>query len=139
MPGERLEDALTAASELGRHGIGAVLTQLGEDVTDLVKADDVTRHYMQVLTTTRAGRAGLPHFRQVEPARSRPRRGRCQANLRALVDTRQGTGDIRVDRHGAAHAVDATLEIYRGRSRSFTTPASVSKAICTGPQAILPR
>ena len=51
MPGERLEDALAAAAVLRPHGIGAVLTQLGENVTDLAAANDATRHYMAVLAT----------------------------------------------------------------------------------------
>ena len=33
MPGEKLEDALGGAAELRQHGISAVLTELGENVT----------------------------------------------------------------------------------------------------------
>src|SRR5207237_67430 len=48
MPGERLDDALRAAADLQRLGIGAVLTRLGENVTDAAAADETTRHYVTV-------------------------------------------------------------------------------------------
>ena len=41
MPGETLEDALRAAAELRQQGIGTVLTELGENVTEVAHADDV--------------------------------------------------------------------------------------------------
>ena len=50
MPGEKLEDALAAAAELRQQGISTVLTELGENVTELTHAGDVTRHYADALT-----------------------------------------------------------------------------------------
>jgi proline dehydrogenase len=49
MPGETFEDAFAAAHTLRQQGLGTVLTQLGENVTDAAKADDVVRHYSDVL------------------------------------------------------------------------------------------
>ena len=48
MPGERLEDALAAAAELQRFGIGAVLTRLGENITDAAAANETATHYVAV-------------------------------------------------------------------------------------------
>ena len=48
MPGERLEDALAAAAELQRVGIGAVLTRLGENVTVAAAANETAAHYVTV-------------------------------------------------------------------------------------------
>jgi proline dehydrogenase len=48
MPGERLEDALSAAAEFQRLGIGAVVTHLGENITDASAADDAATHYNTV-------------------------------------------------------------------------------------------
>lgn len=45
MPGERLDDALTAAQAFGAQGIGTILTRLGEDVTNDREADAVVAHY----------------------------------------------------------------------------------------------
>ena len=119
MPGERLEDALAAAAALGRHGIGAVLTQLGEDVIDLVKADDVARHYTQVLTTTRA--AGLDCHISVKLSQLGLDldAARCQANLRALVaHARELETFVWIDMEQHTR-VDATLEIYRRLQPEF--------------------
>jgi proline dehydrogenase len=49
MPGETLDDALRAAGELKTHRLGVVLTHLGENVTIGAEADQVVRHYVEVL------------------------------------------------------------------------------------------
>ena len=49
MPGEELEDALTAAERHRSAGINAVFTLLGENVTAFPEAEDVARHYHRVL------------------------------------------------------------------------------------------
>jgi proline dehydrogenase len=57
MPGEDLDAALRAASELGERRIATVLTELGENVTDVAEADAVAEHYIEVLG--RIAQAGL--------------------------------------------------------------------------------
>src|SRR5438876_1088781 len=42
MPGETLDDALEAAAQIGKAGLGSVLTELGEQVTN--RARDPSRH-----------------------------------------------------------------------------------------------
>src|SRR6266446_10440738 len=54
MPGEDLDAALAAAGELKPKGIGSVLTYLGENVNDLKEAEQVTRHYLEVLARSQA-------------------------------------------------------------------------------------
>jgi proline dehydrogenase len=49
MPGEELDDALEAAERLGRRGLGVVLTELGENVTNEEEAEAVARHYVRTL------------------------------------------------------------------------------------------
>jgi proline dehydrogenase len=49
MPGERLEDALEAARRQQASGITAILTHLGENLTDRAQAEGVARHYLDVL------------------------------------------------------------------------------------------
>ena len=49
MPGEDVGSALRAADDLGPRGIGAVLTNLGENVTAASEADSVRDHYLEVL------------------------------------------------------------------------------------------
>ncbi|HET9441430.1 MAG TPA: proline dehydrogenase family protein [Longimicrobiales bacterium] len=50
MPGETLEDALAECARLGERGTGTVITRLGENITDLRAATDVTRHYLDALS-----------------------------------------------------------------------------------------
>jgi proline dehydrogenase len=57
MPGERIEDALAAALRLQQEGIGAILTHLGENLSTPDEAEEVTRHYLEVLE--RASAAGI--------------------------------------------------------------------------------
>src|SRR5688500_7599493 len=49
MPGEHVEDALRESEILSRKGIGTVITRLGENITKLDDAAEVTRHYSDVL------------------------------------------------------------------------------------------
>ena len=65
MPGEHAEDALDAARDLERHGLSAVLTQLGENVTEPAEADLVADHYLGVLDEV--GRHGLDVEISVKP------------------------------------------------------------------------
>src|SRR6266704_492643 len=49
MPGEDAEAALAAARTLRTTGIGAVLTYLGENLKSPEEAEQVARHYLDVL------------------------------------------------------------------------------------------
>ena len=51
MPGETLEEALSAAEVLQRKGINSILTQLGENISDSTEAENVTQHYKNALET----------------------------------------------------------------------------------------
>src|ERR1700733_16298582 len=55
MPGESVEDALAAAQTLASSGIGAILTHLGENITDRAEAEEVTKHYLDVLDRIQGG------------------------------------------------------------------------------------
>ena len=57
IPGEDLDAALAAASELGGRRIATVLTMLGENVDKAEEADAVADHYVEVLD--RIARSGL--------------------------------------------------------------------------------
>lgn len=49
MPGETPQDALTAVRHLAMKDIGAVLTALGENVTERNEAEHETQHYLELL------------------------------------------------------------------------------------------
>src|SRR5437762_3366125 len=58
LPGEDLGAALAAAAEFARAGLGSVLTQLGEQVTNRAEAGRVRDHYFGALGDVR--KRGLP-------------------------------------------------------------------------------
>jgi proline dehydrogenase len=114
MPGEALEDALRAAIVLREHGIGIVLTELGENVSDASQADRTTRHYMEALAA--AGARGLDCHISVKLTQLGldVDEARCLANLRSLALHAKDHGAfLWIDMEQHAY-VDATLRLYRG-------------------------
>src|SRR5882672_1884993 len=65
MPGERLEDAMAAAAAQQAQGIGTILTRLGENLTRVEEAEEVTRHYLDTFDKIEA--AGLNAHISVKP------------------------------------------------------------------------
>ena len=49
MPGEEINDAITASKEFSDIGIPSILSRLGEDLKNLSEADEVTDHYLSVI------------------------------------------------------------------------------------------
>ena len=119
MPGERLEDALSAASELRQQGISAVLTELGENVSDATQADDTVRHYADALA--QVGASGLDCHISVKLTQLGldVDEGRCRANLHELAARAKEHGTfVWIDMEQHAY-VDATLNIYRRTLSDF--------------------
>src|SRR5204863_8340878 len=56
MPGERLEDAIAAAAAQQARGIGTILTKLGENLTRVEEAEEVTEHYLDTFDKVKAAR-----------------------------------------------------------------------------------
>lgn len=53
MPGEDAESALTAGTQFQVEGIGSLYTRLGENLTRIEEADEVTSHYLAVMDQIR--------------------------------------------------------------------------------------
>jgi proline dehydrogenase len=113
MPGERLEDALAAAAELQRFGIGVVLTRLGENITDGAAANETAAHYVAVATelqrlgvdgdiSVKLTQLGL----DIDPQH-------CQAALLMLADETGGRGiRLWIDMEQSFY-VERTLDMRR--------------------------
>ena len=113
MPGEKLEDALRAAAELRQQGISAVLTELGENVTDAAHADEVTRHYADALTKVDARELDCHISVKLTQLGLDVDEARCLANLRSLVAyAKEHNTFVWIDMEQHAY-VDATLQTYR--------------------------
>ncbi|HET6959388.1 MAG TPA: proline dehydrogenase family protein [Vicinamibacterales bacterium] len=119
MPGERLEDAMTAAAAQESRGINTIFTKLGENLTRVEDAEEVTLHYLDVLDKVKA--AGLRAQISVKPTQLGLDLDKelCFRNLQRLVD-RAGERDnfVWIDMESSPY-VDPTLDLFRRtRARS---------------------
>jgi len=114
MPGEKIEDALAAAASLQPARITTILTRLGENLTNLDEAEEVTAHYLDVLDRVRA--AGLDAQISVKPTQLGLDldAGVCQRNLDRIVDhaERVGNTPVWIDMESSPY-VDPTLKLFR--------------------------
>jgi proline dehydrogenase len=117
MPGENVEDAFAAVQQLATQNIGAVLTALGENVTDRKEAAAETDHYCQVLKeiTTRNLNAEisvkLTHLGlDLDNAF-------CYANLEELIAQSPPDKTVWIDMEQSPY-VDRTLAIYTRARRA---------------------
>jgi proline dehydrogenase len=112
MPGETLEEALTAAESLLQKKIGTVFTYLGENVADRDEARKVTQHYIEGLE--RIHQANLPTEISVKLTQLGLDLSPdfCFDNLNRIIQHENGKSTVWVDME-ASNYVDATLDIYR--------------------------
>jgi proline dehydrogenase len=119
MPGERLEDAMEASAEQQRQGIGTIFTKLGENLTRIEEAEEVTQHYLEVLDKVKG--AGLRAQVSVKPTQLGLDLDKelCFRNLQRLVDrAAERDNFIWIDMEGSPY-VDPTLDLFRRtRARS---------------------
>jgi proline dehydrogenase len=115
MPGERIDDALDAAERLKPEGITTILTRLGENLTKLEEAEEVTRHYLDVLDRVHA--RGLDAQISVKPTQLGldldP--AVCERNLERIIEEAERLANVPVwiDMESSPY-VDPTLRLFRG-------------------------
>ena len=120
MPGETLDEAIAAAAALRELGLGTVLTELGENVSNAAQADQVARHYVTALETI--GAHGLDCHISVKLTQLGldVDHARCRSNLRALLaHAKEHHTFVWIDMEQHTY-VDATLEIYREALSAFS-------------------
>jgi proline dehydrogenase len=125
MPGEQIEDALAAAAELAPQGITTILTKLGENLTRIEEAEQVTLHYLDVLD--RIARSGLDAHISVKPTQLGldldP--ALCERNLERLIARAEERANfVWIDMEGSPY-VDPTIALYR-RMRAKTARVGIA-------------
>jgi proline dehydrogenase len=119
MPGERLEDAMAAAAAQEAAGIGTIFTKLGENVTRVEEAEEVTRHYLDAIDKIHA--AGLRAQISIKPTQLGLDLDKDLSvrNLQRLVDRADARDNfVWIDMEGSPY-VDPTLDLFRRtRARS---------------------
>jgi proline dehydrogenase len=125
MPGEQIDDAIRAAAELKPQGITTILTKLGENVTHADEAEEVTRHYLDVLD--RVAASGLDAHISIKPTQLGLDldRALCERNLDRLMErAEQRNNFVWIDMEGSPY-VDPTLDLYR-RTRAKTARVGIA-------------
>jgi proline dehydrogenase len=125
MPGEQIDDALRAAQEQKPLGITTILTRLGENITTGDEAEEVTRHYLDVLDRVQA--AALDAHISVKPTQLGLDLDRemCARNLERLLQRAEERGNfVWIDMESSPY-VDPTLELYR-RARAVSARVGVA-------------
>jgi proline dehydrogenase len=125
MPGEDLEDALRAARELAPQGITTILTKLGENLTNVEEAEDVTLHYLEVLD--RVAASGLDAHISVKPTQLGldldP--ALCERNLDRLVQRAEARNNfVWIDMESSPY-VEPTLALFK-RTRARTSRIGIA-------------
>ena len=112
MPGETLDEALTAAIPLQAVGIGSMYTRLGENLADLAAADEVAAHYLGAIDKIVA--AGITGEISVKPTQLGLDHDTeaCLAHLVRLADHAAAVGSyLWIDMEGSDY-VEATIALY---------------------------
>jgi len=125
MPGEQIDDAIRAAAELKPRGITTILTKLGENLTAVEEAEEVTLHYLDVLD--RIATAGLDAEISVKPTQLGLDldRALCERNLdRLIARAEQRNNFVWIDMEGSPY-VDPTLDLFR-RTRAKTARIGIA-------------
>jgi proline dehydrogenase len=125
MPGERLEDAMVAAAGQQQRGVATIFTKLGENVTSAAEAEDVTRHYLDVMD--RVSEMRLQAEVSVKPTQLGLDLDKemCSRNLQRLVDHADDRGNfVWIDMESSPY-VDPTLDLFR-RTRARSSRVGVA-------------
>src|SRR2546423_1237109 len=113
MPGETLDAALEAAGQFAKAGLGTVLTELGEQVTNRAEAAEVRDHYLGVYEKIQ--RRKLPAHVSVKLTHlglDASPEGCVQDVLKLAARADQARSMLWIDMEESRY-VDATLEVYR--------------------------
>jgi proline dehydrogenase len=116
MPGETVDDALSASRALG---VGTVLTRLGENLRNAEEAESVARHYLDVLDRVAAERLDVEISVKLTQLGLDFSREECERHLRALAERARSHGNwLWIDIESTAYT-DVTLDLYRRLRGSF--------------------
>jgi proline dehydrogenase len=125
MPGETVEDAIAAARVLKPRGLNTILTRLGENISHIKEADDVSAHYMKVIALVKD--AGLDAQISVKPTQLGFDQDKevCFQKLAALTDAAVAAGNFMWLDMESSPYVDGTIALYK-RLRERTPKVGVA-------------
>jgi proline dehydrogenase len=113
LPGEEPAAALAAAAELAQAGLGAVLTQLGEQVAGEAEARAVRDHYLELLDRVRERALGAELSVKLTQLGLDRDRAACARDVAALARHAARAGSFLWIDMEESRYVDATLALVR--------------------------
>ena len=117
MPGEDVQDALTAARSLSTKGLRTVFTHLGENVALRSEAELVTQHYLSLIDRIRAAGLGTEISLKLTQLGLDLDPKFCYDNLSALLEHTPPEKTLWIDMEQSPY-VDVTLELFRRARKS---------------------
>jgi proline dehydrogenase len=118
MPGEKIDDALGAATALEQKKIAGVLTHLGENVRDSREAAEVTRHYVDVLQKIRGTELKTEISVKLTQLGLDQSLELCLLNLNEILEQEEAGKTVWIDMEASSY-VDRTLNVYRKALEQF--------------------
>jgi len=116
MPGETLDAALAASRALG---VGTVLTRLGENLKSAAEAEDVTRHYLDVLERVHGEGLDVEISVKLTQLGLDFSREECERHLSTLAERARSLGNwVWVDMESTAYT-EVTVDVYKRLRASF--------------------
>ena len=120
MPGETLEEALQAASELEKQDTSTVFTLLGENVEDLDESRGVVDHYKTVLREVRKRNLRSEISLKLTQIGVDLGSGIASDNLREILEVAQRLNlFVWIDIEGSYYT-DTTIDIYKGVAGKYS-------------------
>ncbi|HZU22076.1 MAG TPA: proline dehydrogenase family protein [Terriglobales bacterium] len=121
MPGEGVDDAMQAARSLAAQNIRTIFTQLGENITSALEAEQVRDHYLGVLAQIRE--SALPAEISVKLTQLGLDLGEdlCYRNLAPLIERaalNSGVTTLWIDMEGSAYT-QRTLDLFTRARREY--------------------
>jgi proline dehydrogenase len=117
MPGEDVQDALTAARSLSTQGLRTVFTHLGENVALRSEAELVTQHYLSLIDRIRAAGLGTEISLKLTQLGLDLDPKFCYDNLSTLLEHTPPEKTLWIDMEQSPY-VDVTLELFRRARKS---------------------
>lgn len=112
LPGESLDDALAAARGLNEKGTFAILSHLGENVSQRSEAENVVQGYVEALKRIRSANLAAEISVKLTQLGLDLNTDFCRENLARIVESSAPDRTVWVDMEHSSY-VDVTLSIYR--------------------------
>ena len=120
MPGERVEDAVQAASALHQEGIISLLTPLGENINNLEEAKEVSGHYIDALDKISSNKLKAEISLKLTQIGLDLSFDQTLENFRSIAEkAKEYNSSVWIDMEESSYT-NTTIKFYRTATKDFT-------------------